>query len=315
VYNIQQHMKIRNAIITLTCRSLYESLGTDMMVRLVRIILPGYDINRATGIPDNIPITGQVAAEQIVRDVIARDRFLAFVEAIVNVDANGSMGREYRIHRLSELVKAILAEGFVFDRGTGLFMENSAERASPNWGRLSEGEEKNFAFLKLDIAKNSKLVKSNEKAKVEAAYAGLRSLVSRSVLARAGRVWSWEGDGCLCAFLFNQKERSALLSGIEILNELYFYNRTGNPLSSPIKVRLAAHCGPLRYSADPVSIKKAEVIREISDFESKHTETDCLTVSPNLFLGVDQVIQGRFGPEKTCDGFKLRSYSIRLEDA
>ncbi len=306
-------MKIRNAIITLTCRCLYESLGTDMMVRLARMILPGYNIHQATGIPENIPITAQVVAEQVVRDIIARSRFLAFVETLIGVDAKGYMGREYRILHLIDLVKAIMAEGYCFDRGTGLFMENSAERVSPNWGRLEEGEENNFAFLRLDIAKNSSLVKSNPAAKINSAYAQLRDIVSKAVLKRSGRVWAWEGDGCLCAFLFNQKERSALLAGMEILQELYFYNLVANPLSTPIRIRLAGHCGPLRYSEDSLAIKKAEVVRELGDLESKYTDVDSFSVSPNLFLGVDKVIQDRFGPEKSGGSIKLRSYAIRVE--
>lgn len=308
-------MKIRNAVISLTCRALYETFGTDMMVKLARMVIPGYNIYAQTGVPDNIPVPTQTAAQRIVKDVIARECFLPFAEILIGVDAKGYMGREYRIKHIVELVKAILAEGFLYDGETGLFMENPEERISPNWGRLEEGDEKNFAFLRLDIVKNSRLVKANPKAKIEAAYAELRSIVSRSVLSRNGRVWYWEGDGCLCSFLYAQKERAALLSGIEILNGLYLYNLCTNPLSSPIRLRLSGHCGPLRYSADSLDIKKSEAVREVMEFESKHTETDSFTVSPNLFLGVDRVIQDKFGPERSCGPFKLRAYSIELETA
>jgi class 3 adenylate cyclase len=311
----QYRMKIRNAVISLTCRSLYETFGTDMMVRLARMVIPGYDIYSQTGLPNAIPIPTQTAAQRVVKDVIARECFLPFAETLIHVDAHGYMGREYRVNRIMELVKAILAEGFLYDRETGLFMENSKERVSTNWGRLEQGEERNFALLRLDIVKNSRLVKSNPKDKIESAYAELRSIVSRSVLGRKGRVWFWEGDGCLCSFLYGQKERSALLSGMHILNDLYFYNLTANPLSAPIQLRLSAHCGPLRFSADSLDIKKAEAVREVTDFESKHTQTDSFTVSPNLFLGVDRVIQDKFGPERRCGAFKLRAYAIGLEDA
>lgn len=314
-YNINRPMKIRNAVISLTCRALYETFGTDMMAKLAKMVIPGYDIYAQTGLPENIPIPTQTAAQRVVKDVIARECFLPFAEVLVNVDAHGYMGREHRVKHIVELVKAILAEGFLYDRETGLFMENSQERVSANWGRLEQGEERNFALLRLDIVKNSRLVKSNPKAKIESAYAELRAIVSRSALARNGRVWYWEGDGCLCSFLYGLKERSALLSGMQILNDLYFYNLSANPLSSPIEVRLAAHCGPLRYSSDSLDIKKAEAVREVTEFESKHTQTDSFSVSPNLFLGVDRVIQDKFGPEKRCGAFKLRAYSIGLEDA
>lgn len=315
VYNVSYHMKIRSAVISLTCRALYESFGTDMMVKFARMVIPGYNIYAQTNVPENIPVPTQTAAQRIVKDVISRDCFLPFIEILVNVDARGYMGREYRIKHIVELVKSIIAEGFLYDGETGLFMENPNERISPNWGRLEAGTEKNFALLRLDIVKNSRLVKSNPKAKIESAYAELRSIVSRSVLSRKGRVWYWEGDGCLCAFLYAQKERAALLSGIEILNGLYCYNLCANPLSSPVQLRISGHCGPLRYSPDSLDIKKAEAVREVMEFESKHTETDAFTVSPNLFLGVDRVIQDKFGPERSCGPFKLRAYSIKTEEA
>jgi len=308
-------MKVRNGIFRLTCRVLYESLGKDMVVRIARTMIPGYNIHERSGIPENIPITVQTAAEQTVRDIVETGRYLQLIEFLIVMDSGGYMGREYPLLHLGELVKAIHAEGYRYDRATGLFMEDAKDKVSVNWGRLADGEERQFALLRLDIVHNSILVKENDKERIDAAYAELRSVVSRAVNSRMGRVWLWEGDGCLCGFLFGKKERSAILAGMEILHELYFFNRLFNPLSAPLQVRIAAHGGPLRYTADPDALKKAESIREVTDIESRYTAADNLCVSANLFLSMDRVIQDRFRPEKALGGMKLRHYAIELEQA
>jgi hypothetical protein len=308
-------MKVKSHLITLCRKALYQSLSVDMMVRFVRIIDPKYDIHRRTGISENIPIPNQLAAERIIADVLTAGTFLSFVEVLVKVDGQGYMGREYPINGLHEILKELTAEGYVYDRASGLFLENSLERVTSNWGRLIEGEEKQMAVLRLDIVGNSILVKKNEKSAVTKAYNELRSIVNRAVLSRQGRVWAWEGDGAVAAFLFDQKERGAILAGMEILHELYWFNRMSNPLSAPIKVRIAAHSGPIRYAENPMELLKNETLKEAVQIESNLTPPDTLSASFNLFLPIDRVIQDCFSLERKVGANKVRQYSIKVEQA
>ncbi|GAB1483691.1 hypothetical protein MASR2M78_25070 [Treponema sp.] len=306
-------MKVRSVIIRLTCKALYESLGMDLIVRIARIIFPNYNLNERTGIQEAIPITAQMAAEQIVRDMIETGRFYHFIELLISINDQGLMGREYPISHLREIVKEIIADGYIFDEETGLFVENSSCRISPDWGRLLEGEERNLALLRLDIAQNSLLVKNNPKEAVDSAYESLRLIISHSVLMRSGRVWIWEGDGCLCGFLFGRKERAAVFASMEILHELFLYNRLHNPLSSPLQVRVAVHAGPLRYSTNPDLLRKNETVKEITEIESMCAPVDGLAVSSHLFISLDRTLQERFKNEVAYDGLKARQYSIAVE--
>lgn len=282
------------------------------MVRFVKLVDPEYDIYRRTGIPENIPITDQMAAERIVKDVVEDGRFIDLVETLVKVDTQGYMGRTYPMKGLREIVKALTLDGYVFDKSTGQFFENANERVSPDWGRLRDGDERQVALLRLDVVANSLLVKRNKADRVEKAYADLRSIVYKAVVGRFGRLWSWEGDGALAAFLFGQKERAALLAGMEILNELFFYNRFDNPLEEPLRVRIAAHAGPIRYGANTVELLKNETVKDALRLEAT-TPPDSLLASTNLFLSIDRVIQDRFGPERQVDGGKVRHYSVTME--
>lgn len=305
-------MKVKSATITLCRKILYESTSAETMVRFVRLVDPEYDIYRRTGIPENIPITDQMAAERIVKDLVEEGRFIDLVETLVKVDSQGYMGRTYPMKGLREMVKALSQDGYLFDKATGQFFENANERVSPDWGRLRDGDERQVALLRLDVVSNSKLVKRNDPDKVEKAYADLRSIVYKAVVGRFGRLWSWEGDGALAAFLFGQKERAALLAGMEILNELFFYNRLDNPLDEALKVRMAAHAGPIVYGANAVELLKNETVKDALRLEAA-TPTDALSASVNLFLSIDRVIQDRFGPERKVDGGKVRHYSVTME--
>jgi len=308
-------MKVRTALFNITCRALYESFAPDMIVRLAKIVMPGYDLHARTGIPDNIPVTAQAAAQQGLRDVAEAGLYLPFVESLSLVNEQGYMGRECRVHLLPQIHKQIAAEGYAFDPGTGLFMEDARETATPTWGRLVEGEDRQVAFLRMDVVKNSELVRKNPQAAVSEAFKAFRRTVERAVISRSGRVWTWEGDGCLCAFVFGSKETAALLSGMEILHELYFYNRLANPMKDPLVVRMAAHSGSCRYWATPAALMKEETVRETLSVESSFAKPGFLAATTSAYLPVDRLIQDRFGPERTCGSFKLRSYSIALEGA
>jgi len=306
-------MKVKNSTISLCRRTLYESISAETMVRFVRLVDPEYDLYERSGIPENIPITNQMAAERIVEDIVEDGRFIDFVETLVKVDSEGYMGRAYPIKGLGQIVKTLAQDGFLFDRSTGQFFENTHERASPDWGRLRDGDERQAAVLRLDVVANSVLVLQNSADKIEKAYAELRAIVSRAVVGRFGRIWSWEGDGALAAFLFGQKERSAVLAGMEILNELFFFNRLANPLDDPLRVRIAAHAGPIRYRDSLMELLKNDTLKDVIQIESTATPSDTLSASSNLFLSIDRVIQDRFGPERQAAICKVRHYAVDLE--
>ncbi|MFQ3546872.1 MAG: hypothetical protein SNJ56_00910 [Termitinemataceae bacterium] len=307
-------MRVRSGLYRLTCKVLYESLSMEMIVRLGKTMLPGYDIHERSGIPENIPITAQNAAEQVVQDIIAEGRYLQLLELLIRIDRDGFMGREYHLLYMRDLLKQVLDEGYSYDGATGCFMENSQQQISPNWGRLAEGDEFQLALLRLDIVQNSALVREHNKNQIDKAYEDLRTMVSRSVLPRMGRIWYWEGDGCLAAFVFGKKERSAVVAGMELLHNLFFYNRTANPLSRDLQIRLAIHGGPIKYTQDTLALKKNETIREIAEIESKFGSPGSLVVTSNVFLSIDRVIQDCFCPEKRSGSYRLRTYTVQVAE-
>jgi class 3 adenylate cyclase len=285
-----------------------------MMIRFAGLVYPGYNIYRRTGLSEGMPISNQNAAQRIVADMIQDGYFIDFVEALIRIDAKGYMGRRYTLKGLQDVVAGLVHDGYSFDPASGQFFENQRERISPNWGRLQEGEERKMTLLRLDIAGNSSLVRQNSRDKIERAYRDLRLMVTRAVTSRLGRLWSWEGDGALAAFLFGSMEKSAIYCGMDILHGLFFYNKLRNPLSGPINVRIGAHIGTIRYSGDERERLKNDAVKQVTALESI-AEVNSMGVSYNLFITMDQNTVKLFTPEKSGLISRYRLYSIALEKA
>jgi class 3 adenylate cyclase len=293
-------MKVKSSLAQALKKSLYESLSAEMLERIAKDIIPDYDLRERTGFPPNIPMQGQVAASRIVDDFAGDERFLHFVERLVVLDREGFMGRPYRIAGLREIVKGVAAEGYLWDTETGFFMEDSRIRRTRNWGRLVQGEELRFSLLRIDVVNNSRLVQVRGEAAARGAYDDLRSILSRAVERRTGRIWSFEGDGALAAFLFGHSTTSSVLAGMALLHELFIYNRAYNKIGEPLRVRAAVHTGPLRYQGDAGEIVKQETCQEVMEAESRHTPPDGLSITPAVAGTLDRVILDRFAKAPDC---------------
>jgi class 3 adenylate cyclase len=291
-----------------------QSLQVDMMIRLALLVDPEYDIYQRTGMREGMPIPNQTAAQRIVADLIENGYFIDFVETLIRVDNGGYMGRSYALKGLDDVINGIMQEGYSFDQTTGRFFENQRERISENWGRLREGDEQQMTVLRLDIAGNSILVRQNSAAAIQRAYAELRTIVTKAVTSRLGRLWSWEGDGALAVFMFGHKERAVVFCGMDILHELFFFNKLKNPLSSPVKLRIGAHIGTVRYHEDSLERLKSDTLKQAVTLEGI-AAADSMAVSHNLFISMDQSILDIFTPEKNSRSGRYRQYSISQEKA
>ncbi len=304
-------MKIRGTLSQMLKKCLYESLNADMLERVARDVIADYDLRGRTGFPPNIPLQGQTAASRIVDDVVEEDLFLHFVERLALLDREGFMGRSYRIGGLREIFKAIGAEGYLWDVDTGRFMEDPRIRRTQNWGRLIPGEELRFSLLRVDVVKNSRIVKVHGETAARGTFEDLRAIIARCSERRSGRVWSWEGDGALAAFLFGHSTTSSVLAGMALLHELFIYNRAYNRIGESVRIRAAVHTVPIRYLSDVGEILKQETCREVIESESRWTPPDALSISPAVAGTLDRVILDRFKPAAES-GSRALVYTVGL---
>ncbi|MDR2210720.1 MAG: hypothetical protein LBO65_04530 [Spirochaetaceae bacterium] len=294
-------------------RCLYSSLSVKDMIRFVKMIDPDYDIYKKSGYPKDHPIPSQDVATLIVSDLLNSGLYLDFVELLITVNTSGYMGRRYELRGLDDVVGDIVQGGFSYDKATKQFFENQRERISRNWGRLMDGDERQMAVLRLDIAGNSILVKENPRNLIERAYGDLRTIVTKAVVSRLGRLWSWEGDGALGVFMLGNYNRMAIFAGMEILNELFLYNRTANPLNSELKIRIAVHSGPVVYYNNEAECLKADTVRTAVALESKAAVPNSLVISGSLAVTSEQILLNIFSPEKNSPNGKYRLYQVCQE--
>jgi len=274
-----------------------------------------YDIYKSSGYPDGHPINSQDAADRIVADMVHYGLYLDFVETLINVDSHGYMGRKIALRGLDDVISDVIQTGYSFDAATGQFFEDQDQHITRNWGRLLEGDDRQMAVLRLDIAGNTSLVKENPKSLVDKTYSNLREIVENAVVNRLGRLWTWEGDGALAVFMLGEYSRSAIFAGMEIVNNMFMFNKVSNPLNSFINLRVAVHSGSLVYSESETQYLKADTIKKAVFLESKAASPNSLVISESLAMSQDQSLLNIFSDVKTVSGSteKFRLYQVILE--
>jgi class 3 adenylate cyclase len=239
--------------------------------------------------------------------------YIDFVELLIRVNSFGFMGNHYAFRGLDDVIGDVTLAGYNFDESTGQFFEDQSQYVSRNWGRLIEGDERQMAVIRMDIAGNTVLVRENPKPLIDTAYGNLQRIVAKAVHSRIGRIWSWEGDGALGVFMLGKYSRSAIFAGIEILNEMYIFNKTKNPLNSDVTLRLSVHSGDMVYSDDEKKCLKADIVQKAIALESKVAVPNSLVISESLAMAQDQSMLDIFSNVKTVDSQKYRIYRVSQE--
>ncbi len=306
-------MRITKSIINLTTRALSESMDTRSMTHLARDLMGSYNLHERIGLPESLPIAGRIAAAQIMTDIVERNLFLPLVQKLIDIQYNGFMSRDYTISNLREIIQAISEQGFIFERKHRIFVEDPRVRRTPNWGTLREGEEYLFSFINLDVVGSSELVRNYPPELIQETYRDLRTIVRNAINKRNGRTWSINGDGMLIAFHFGDKNLLATLSAMEIVHELFIYNRTRCRLPESVGVRIAVHSGPCEYSENTDELKKSETIKRVAEMEGVLTKPGTATISHVVLVTLDPVIAGQFHPIPGQGRTEFYSYEIRWE--
>ncbi len=306
-------MKVPSRLFNLCVKALTQSMDIRVMTGLVRSFIPHYNLHERTGIPDSMSVPNQEAGNQIMKDMVKNETFLDFVLLLVKVGDQGYKGRYFKIPYLWAIINEVIALGYQYDSENDIFIENSSERRTRNWGALRQGEEYTITFLRIDIVGNSELVRRYSQKKIAHAYGSLREVVEAAIRRRDGRLWSWDGDGGLAAFFRGKKHQDAVLAGMEILHELFLFDHTTNPLDESLKVRIAAHGGPFVYSADEEALQNSETVERTMYIEQQLCKPSMLVVSEVVKMMLDSLALGRLKEFRDDSSNRFYSYALKLE--
>jgi class 3 adenylate cyclase len=305
-------MRVNRNLEQLLIKSLYESMSTREMVKLTRQIFPHYNIHERTGFPENMPVPPMHAAEQITEDVIKEEIFLQFVTLLIDVYQNGFMSKKIQIKVLPQILSELMSQGLFYNPEFRTFVENQSEKVSKGWRILEEGKSYEFSLLSIDIVNNTELVRQYPMEKISSTYTDIRELVKKHIEKRNGRIWGWEGDGGLAAFYFQNKNVMAVLSGIDILLDLFFYNVFKCRLNEPLQIRMAIHTGPCQFYHDMGNIKN-ETVQKLEILVSEHTPPDTLTISPSVYQDLGRKLEKYFKPIPKSKVYNLYQFTLRWE--
>lgn len=311
-------MNMKRHVRTLAINSLTEALDIKTMLNLANLMMTGYDsdyVYNRTGFPKNMPMPPREVARQIIDDINSLGLFLDFVSILIHMQEEGFRGRQYRIPYLRELLNDILEQGYIYEPTRKMFIEDADVRRTPNWGVLKLNEEYTISFLRVDIVGNSGLVRKYPSDMIRTTYSDFKNIVTRTVEKRNARIWNWEGDGGLAAFYFGSNvHQSAVLSGMEILHELFLYNKLNSPLDETLNIRIAVHSGPCEFFINPSDLDRNETIITIKDLEKNNTGTDSLSISRTVFVMLDPLIAGQFETIRRNEKTECYNYRIRWEN-
>jgi hypothetical protein len=306
-------MKIPSKFQRLLVNSLSQSIPIQTMLKIVKITDPSYNLYERTGFPNNIPIPSIDAARQITKDVIQEGHLIDFVKNLIEIDKNGLMGNRTNIRFLSQIIRELDAFGYTYDERQNSFIEKTNIKKTPHWGILQEGKIYEITFLSVDIVKNSELVRRHDQMVITTTYRNVRDIFIQNIEKRNGRVWTWEGDGGIAAFYFENKNVKAVLCGIEILLELFYYNLLKSNLKENLKVRIAVHTGPCQYSAN-IEKLESDTLRTLIFMNNEYTAPDTMTISPNVYSDMGSKLELFFKPFSSKNGKYLYQYMIEWEE-
>ena len=303
-------MKIKARLRTLAAKALSESVDVKTMVHLSRRLLGNYDLHERTGFPSSVPIPNQTAARQIVNDIVSRDLFLQFVALMMESERLGMGGHKHRFIRLNTIINELLDLGYQYDEETRTFVEDTSIRTTRNWGVLRSGETYVMAFLGVDVAGNSKLVKRYGSRQMSDIYRSVRQMVSRCAEHHNGRLWGWEGDGGVAAFTFEEQNLRATLAGMQMINELFVYNLTQSALADGLHLRLVVHNGPCEYAEDGSELK-SDTVKRLWEIDARYGLPDTLVVSDSVAPSLERTLIERFEPLQAARDQNYHSYAVR----
>ena len=100
---------------------------------------------------------------------------------------------------------------------------------------------------------------------------------------------------------------------MEILHELFMYNRLHNQLDEILHIRIAVHSGPCNFFVSPTDLERNETIITIKDLEQKNTDADSLSISRTVFVMLDPLIARQFTTTMRNNKTECYNYKIRWD--
>ena len=248
-----------------------------------------YSLHASAGVDQKMSISPLNAAKILVEESEKTGRLKDLFAFTFELDGSPLNSKVVALQGLENLLYRLSRSGQYYDFAKRKFFDIDDHNKLLNWGALRDGREYPFTVASIDICQNSELVKKHKTKVMEKVYYRLWDFLKTKLDHWEGRIWSWAGDGGLCAFRGEEGVPRAVSCGLEILATIPVFNmQPEKGIKDEIHLRIGMDFGTVKFFIDTGRIV-SDVINYAAHLEKKGTKPRTISVS--------DVIHTRLSPE------------------
>ncbi len=272
-----------------------QNFKVDQINEIGKLLFHRYDSHAMSGTEQHITLSPRRCAGLLVDHCTDHKRLPELIQLVHELDQSSVLGRPIEMKGIEIFSHRLTLTGMVYDYRRRKF---GASRQDPmemnNWGALRDGKSYDCTVLSVDIVGNSQLVNRYGSRNMEKVYSQLWSFLRSKLSDRDGRLWSWAGDGGICAFTFKGHQLRGVLCALEIQRTISIFNmRENRPFDQDIVLRLGLDSGSVKFFSDTGKIV-SEVINYAAHLEKRGTERGMISFSDRIAEHLDAKLLSLF---------------------
>jgi class 3 adenylate cyclase len=248
------------------------------------------------------------AADIVTNYFLQKQKLHDLVNTLISLDNTQFRGKTVILKDSVRLAKAVEECGFEYSANAKQLKISEKGGKRADFGFCKEGVEYDFAFVDIDIVKNSEVVNKFSYDIVKKTYTKIIAYFTNRIEKRDGRIWTWAGDGGIAAFYGDNKCVRAVNAAIDIVAGIPLFNAEHNNLPVDLNVRVAVHKGRCIYRENK-DLLLSDDINFVVHLEKKFTHINSVSISENVFQELTDKHRRFFFP----DGLFERRKAFRLK--
>lgn len=301
--NLNKLKKLLRDVLIISC-------NTEQIAYIGREADPKFDLKQVSGFGNHLVIPKQIAADTVLSYFETETQILHFLATLYSYEGKGISGGIVVLKDKHKIDKFLEENDLKYDSYLNKFIILQQAKKTEDWGFLESHKEYKLSFLNLDIIGSSELIKTNVKMDIEATLKHFKNFIWEKTEKYNGRIWRWEGDGGLIAFLDEAGVSNAIRTGLEILYSLPIFNFTKNFLrwENQISIRIAIHFGRATF-LENVSLIESEDINIVKQIEHSQGLPNSIVITDTALYLSDNELQRFF--EHYCIWNSLKIYKLK----
>jgi len=261
-----------------------------------------YSLHATAGMDHKVSISPLNAARILVEESEKNGRLKDLFAFTFELDGSPLNSKVVSLNGLENLLYRLSRSGQYYDFTKRKFVDIEDHYKLLNWGALRDGREYPFTIASIDICQNSELVKKYKTKVMEKVYYRLWEFLKTKLDHWEGRIWSWAGDGGICAFRGDEGVPRAVSCGLEIMATLPVFNmQPEKGIKDEIHLRIGMDFGKVKFFNETGRIV-SDVINYAAHLEKKGTSPRTISVSDAIHERLSKEMQLVFSEQKKFEG-------------